>query len=99
MTRVALGLKWGCFGASGWGAGGGFVAPKALSAPSNDASAIEPRPTPHCWRNPRRAKRFAPWPRQKRDWQRIRLLMPNGHCPITTHKARMTNDEIRKNVE
>src|ERR1041385_2254832 len=55
MTRRALGLKCGCFGPSGRTAAEVLAAPKALSAPSKEARAIEPRPMPHRWRNQRRA--------------------------------------------
>src|SRR5947207_3953622 len=59
MTRFALGLKCGCFGASGLTTPGAVDLPRALSAPSRDASAIEPKPTPHCRKNQRRLMNWA----------------------------------------
>src|SRR5690242_31455 len=57
MTRFAFGLKWGCFGARG--PDGTLVAARAASSPSNDARAIEPRPTPHWRKNQRRVMNLA----------------------------------------
>src|SRR5258708_23642946 len=53
MTRFALGLKCGDFGARGFEPVGD-VAPSALSSCKRDARAIEPSPTPHCRKNQRR---------------------------------------------
>src|SRR5262249_40893159 len=53
MTRLAFGLNWGDFGDSGL-LTFALVAPSAFSASSNEARAIEPRPTPHCLKNQRR---------------------------------------------
>src|ERR1051326_4678465 len=55
MTPGGLGLECGGFGPSGQPAAEVLAAPKALSAPSKEARAIEPRPMPHRWRNQRRA--------------------------------------------
>src|SRR5712671_4755950 len=53
MTRLALGLKCGDFGAREFEPVG-EVAPSALSSCKRDASAIEPSPTPHWRKNQRR---------------------------------------------
>src|SRR2546421_804907 len=61
MTRLALGLKWGSLGPSGFAAAVGtdLLAPKAFSASNSDATAIEPSPTPHCRKNQRRVNNRA----------------------------------------
>src|SRR2546428_11499200 len=53
MTLFALGLKCGWRGASG-SVTLGAAAPNTLAASSNEASAIEPKPTPHWRKNQRR---------------------------------------------
>src|SRR3954466_9762599 len=56
MTRFAFALKCGCFGARGFAPA---IAPETFGPASNDPSAIEPSPTPHCCKNQRRVISFA----------------------------------------
>src|SRR6476620_8929121 len=58
MTRLALGENCGARGASGL-TFLALVAPTAFSESSNEASAIEPNPTPHCRKNQRRVINLA----------------------------------------
>src|SRR3989442_13771611 len=76
MTRLALGLKCGAFGVRGLEPLGA-EAPSALSSCNRDASATEPRPTPHCRKNQRRVMSLA-YSERSSLWRFMARFRPSG---------------------
>src|SRR5437868_476857 len=78
MTRLALGLKCGCLGASGLLLSGAAQPLRAKSWPS----AMAPRPTPHLSKNQRRVISVGFLPRYKCAWQFMFSLFRNRFVQI-----------------
>src|SRR5882672_10055931 len=85
MTRLALGLKCGDFGARGFEPVG-EVAPIALSSCKRDESAIEPSPTPHCRKNQRRVMSRAY--SERRSFERFTEFMGRKELVMTGRNSK-----------